>query len=108
MPVETVWYLQQINNPDNQGTVIPGEYIATSGPTVSGSSNLFVSVYNDQQHFAYIDNFGNIQDAWYDGSRSQWNLQQINGNANGPPASSTLTGPGALYVAVYNGQQHFA
>ena len=30
--------------------------------------DLFVSVYNDQQHFTYRDANGNLQDCWYDGS----------------------------------------
>src|SRR5580704_13936247 len=47
------------------------------------ASDLFVSVYNDQQHFSYLDGSGNIQDAWWGGE--QWHLQQINAGA-GPTA----------------------
>ena len=57
------WHLQQINN----GGV-------TTGP--SAASGLFVTVYNNQQHFAYIDGNGNVQDAWYGGGA--WHLQKIN------------------------------
>lgn len=35
----------------------------TPGPPASGA--LFVSVYNDQQHFTYLDKARNLQDAWY-------------------------------------------
>ncbi|HEV2640917.1 MAG TPA: hypothetical protein VGX23_37715 [Actinocrinis sp.] len=37
--------------------------------------DLYVSVYNNQQHFTYLDTTGRVQDTWYDG---QWHLQQIN------------------------------
>ncbi len=39
---------------------------------------MFVCQYNDQDHFAYLDVNGNIQDCWYDGPSNKWNLQQIN------------------------------
>ncbi len=83
------WSVQQINN----GGV-------TNGP--SAVSNLFVSVYNGQQHFAYIDNGGNVQDAWYD--NTGWHLQKINngGMTAGPPAG------GNLFVCDYTDQQHFS
>jgi hypothetical protein len=86
------WSLQQINNPHNAAAV-PGERIRTNGP--AALSNLFVIVYNNQQHFSYLDSNNNIQDAWYDGS--QWNLQQIN-----------YTDSYSLFVSVYNNQHHFA
>ena len=35
-----------------------------------------MSVYNDQQHFTYRDQGGNLQDAWY--GTNGWHLQQIN------------------------------
>jgi hypothetical protein len=91
------WNLQQINNPN--GPAVLHEYVATNGPGAAGS--LFVSVYNDQQHFAYIDFRGNIQDAWYDGAR--WNLQQINNN--GVTKGPMQNGP--LSVSAYNNQHHF-
>jgi hypothetical protein len=49
------WNLQQINNSGR-----------TNGPPVGGY--IFVSVYNGQQHFAYIDKNNKIQDAWHDGN----------------------------------------
>jgi CubicO group peptidase (beta-lactamase class C family) len=83
------WNLQQINNSGQ-----------TSGP--AALDDLFVSVYNNQQHFVYRDAKGNIQDAWYGGGG--WQLQHINngGMTQGPPAA------GDLFVSVYNNQQHFA
>jgi hypothetical protein len=86
------WNLQQINLPGGR----------TNGPAAAGDP--FVSVYNNQQHFAYTDGGGHIQDAWYDGATNSWNLQQINlpgGRTNGPPA---VDDP---FVSVYNNQQHF-
>src|SRR5437868_4756378 len=58
------WHLQKINN----GGMTPG-------PSAVGG--LFVSVYNDQHHFSYLDADGNIQDCWYDCS-GNWHLQKIN------------------------------
>ncbi len=83
------WSVQQINN----GGV-------TNGPLAA--SNLFISVYNNQQHFAYLDGRGNVQDAWW--GTGGWSLQQINngGMTGGPPAA------GNLFVSVYGSQQHFA
>ncbi len=82
------WQAQTLNNNGKTG-----------GPSAAGG--LFVSVYNDQQHFAYLDGSGNIQDAWYSGD--EWQLQQINngGKTKGPAAA------GSLFVSVYNNQQHF-
>ena len=83
------WHLQKINN---GGT--------THGPKAVG--NLFVSVYKDQQHFAYLDASGNVQDAFWDGN--SWHLQKINtgGTTQGPKAV------GNLFVSAYQNQQHFA
>lgn len=112
----STWHLQRINN---GGT--------TSGPPAAG--NLFVSVYQhapivsllpqqlgagptqpgllqstvpQEQHFVYLDHSGNIEDAFFDGSR--WHLQRINngGTTSGPAAA------GNLFVSVYGVQQHFA
>ncbi len=71
----------------------------TAGPPAVG--DLFVCVYNDQQHFTYRDDSGNIVDAWY--GTDGWHLQKINngGVTAGPPAV------GDLFVCVYNNQQHF-
>ena len=64
-------------------------------------SDLFVSVYNDQQHFVRRNADGIIKDAWY--GTNGWHLQQINlgGMTRGPAAV------GDLFVSVYNDQQHF-
>jgi hypothetical protein len=109
------WHLQQVAG--NDVLSVPGEFDAMNGPIAIGG--LFVTVYNDQQHFAYLytnpylnpPRLGSIQDAWYD-SYSWWNLQQINGTdpvvdgeyvlpLNAPDAA------GDLFVSVYNNQQHF-
>ncbi len=89
------WHLQRINN---GGT--------TAGPAADGS--LFVSVYTPslaslaQQHFAYIDRQGNVQDAFYDGQ--SWHLEKVNngGNTNGPPAAANL------FLSAYGSQHHYA
>jgi hypothetical protein len=75
--------------------------VATPDAPVA-AGNLFVSVYNDQQHFSYLDAEGNIQDCWYDGR--QWHLQKVNngGMTTGPSAV------GDVFVCVYNRQHHFA
>ena len=89
------WNLQQINGAGGQ---------TPDGPPAVGGP--FVSVYNNQQHFAYVDNVGTIWDSWWDGDHNVWKLQQINGaggqTPDGPPAV------GGLFVSVYNNQQHFA
>ena len=84
------WNLQKINNGG-----------CTPGPAAAG--NLFVSVYNNQHHFTYLDKAGNIQDAWLDNKDNKWNLQKINngGCTPGPAAA------GNLFVSVYNNQHHF-
>jgi len=85
------WNLQQIN----AGGL-------TNGPAAVGGP--FVSVFGQQQHFAYPDTAGIIWDSWYDGGSNSWNLQQINagGLTNGPAA---VGGP---FVSVFGQQQHFA
>ena len=107
------WNLQQINR--GVGATVSGEPVMTNGPAVAG--DLFVSVYNDQQHFTYRDARGNVQDCWYDGPNNRWNLQQIN-NANGsgatvagePIAAASATAPAVsgLFVCQYGNQDHFA
>jgi hypothetical protein len=75
---------------------------------------LFVCVYNDQQHFSYLDHNGNVQDAWY--GTDGWHLQQINnGGGNGGtipgeniiPVSASAVAVSGPFVCVYNDQQHF-
>jgi hypothetical protein len=108
---EKQWHLQQIN--EGAGPAVAGEYVATPGaPAAAG--DLFVSVYNDQQHFSYLDAEGNIQDCWYDGGLGAWKLQQINEGAGPAVAGEYVATPGApaaagdLFVSVYNDQQHFS
>lgn len=109
------WHLQQINNRSKPSA--PGEYVATDGPPARSDSSLFVSVYNNQQHFVYIDENHNLQDAWWDGDDNVWRIQQIN-NAKEPTIQgeyAATDGPqvapqvnAALFVSVYNNRQHFA
>jgi hypothetical protein len=104
------WNLQQINNANGAGATVPGEYIATTQATAPAAGGVFVCEYNGQDHFAYIDTNGNIQDCWYDGAN--WNLQQIN-TGTGPTVAGeyvATNGPAAtgdLFVSVYGSQQHF-
>jgi hypothetical protein len=89
---------------------LAGEYIAVPQATAAAAGGVFVCPYNDQQHFAYLDANGNIQDCWY--GTDGWHLQQINrGNGPSSPEDWVATdGPvaaGDLFVTVYNGQQHF-
>ncbi|HUX66621.1 MAG TPA: hypothetical protein VMV31_03950 [Terriglobales bacterium] len=83
----------------SQATAAPAWAPTTNGPPAAG---MFVSVYQNQQHFAYLDGSGNIEDAFFDGSR--WHLQRINnhGTTAGPAAASSPV------VSVYQNQQHFA
>ena len=98
------WNLQHIN----------GAGGLTDGPATAGLP--FVSVYGEQQHFFYLGwtmfappviepvlTTGIIHDAWFDGTKQLWNLQQINGSggvtsgpdAVGGPSASVLTAEGA-------------
>jgi hypothetical protein len=90
------WHLQKINDGG-----------ATSGPPAAG--NLFVSVFGEQQHFAYLDRSGNVEDAFFDRGSNNWHLQKINdgGATSGPPAANPPAA-GNLFVSVFGDQQHFA
>ena len=109
---EGTWHLQQINDAGGSGATVPGEYIAMPLATAAAVGGVFVCAYNDQDHFAYLDANGAIQDCWYDGSQNAWKLQQIN-RGIGPSAPEdwvATDGPavvGELFVSVYNDQQHF-
>jgi hypothetical protein len=109
------WNLQQLNNANGAskaGVGLNSQPIALPTATVVSSGGLFVSVYNDQQHFFFMDENNNIQDVWYNGHH-QWNLQQIN-HANGIitqqgeylACSQAPAAQGDMCVAVYNGQHH--
>lgn len=89
------WNLQQLNLGDK-----------TQGQEAAGDP--CVSVYGEQQHFAYSDRRGIIWDAWYDGGDQSWNLQQINsGTLNNSGVTRGTLAIGGLFVWVYNDQQHF-
>jgi len=121
--VANQWNLQQINNGDGQGPTVPGEYVACPQATATPFNFEFLRLsacaFGDQQHFAYQDGNGNIQDCWYDDA-SGWHLQQINnGNGQGPTvpgeyvacpqatASMPLGGFITLSVCAFGDQQHF-
>jgi hypothetical protein len=68
----------------------------TDGPRAAGLP--CVSVYGDQQHVFYQgrvpdgDRTGIIHDAWYDGAKDRWSVQQINGTGGmtaGPAAAGS-------------------
>jgi len=99
-PSRNSWNLQQINAGGR-----------TQGPTaVAGPS---IGVYQNQQHFAYLDGKGAIWDSWYDGGKNVWNLQQLNlgGRTSGPAAKPGVQGkelgPVSVWVDPSNSQQHF-
>ncbi len=83
------WNIQQVNDSG-----------LTSGPTAAAGPG--ISVYGEQQHFAYLDNSGAIRDAWYDLGSNAWNIQQLTagGLTDGPAAA------GDPFVSVYGQQQH--
>ncbi len=106
------WNLQQINDANGSGATVAGEFDRRpSQATAPAAGGLFVCQYNDQDHFAYLDANGNIQDCWYDGPNNRWNLQQINGATPTVAGEPVMTnGPavaGDLFVSVYDNQQHF-
>jgi hypothetical protein len=89
------WNLQQINN----GGATKGP-VATAGP--------FIGVYQNQQHFAYLDKAGNLWDSFYNGS--SWGLQKINAGGVTNGAAALVDGAASL-VSIWNDptntQQHF-
>ena len=96
---------------------MPGESIVSPAATAPATGKLFVSIYNNEQHFAYMDGNGNVQDVWWDGNANRWNRQQIT-NAGGKGASvpgefiaapvATAAASGHLVVSVDDNEQHFA
>jgi hypothetical protein len=103
------WNLQQINA--GAGPTVAGEPVAAGQATAAAAGGFFVCQYNQQDHFAYTDVNGHIQDCWYDGPSNRWNLQQVNGGGPTVAGEPVMTnGPavaGDLFVTVYNDQQHF-
>jgi rubredoxin len=106
------WHLQQING--GTKTTVPGEYVAVPDApamALNDFSSLFVCTFGDQQHFAYIDVNGNLQDCWYDDT-SGWHLQQINGGTKTTVPGEYVAVPDApvgssLFVCTFGNQQHF-
>lgn len=108
------WHSQTING---ENGVSGGSAVRAAGGLdddgilVVGS--MHVCTYNGQQHFAYIDSDGNVQDVWWDGVT--WHLQQItNVNAAGTVVAEQLCYKGDtpqarsnLFVCAYHNQQHF-
>ena len=84
------WNLQQIN----QGAETPG---------AAAAGDPFVSVFGQQQHFAYRDAAGASLDAWYDSVTKNWSLQQINMSG----VTSGAAAVGDPFVTVFGDQQHF-
>ena len=72
---------------------------------------LFVSVFEDQQHFTYRDASAQLQDAWL--GCGEWNLQQLSDGAAAVsgeyviPTPGPMPAPGSPFVSVYDDQQHF-
>ena len=75
------------------------------------AGRVFVSVFGDQQHFAYRDNKALLWDAWFNGANGTWNVQQLNSMPNAPQLKQGQTN-GALaagdpFVSVFGEQLHF-
>jgi len=86
------WNLQKINAGGK-----------TNGPPALVGIVPFVSVFlNAQLHVFYVDEAGNIWDAYYDAGAGSWNLQQITGGGKTNPLPATVP-----FVSVFlNEQQH--
>ena len=112
------WNLQQLTGTKatlGNEPIVNNAGVNNAGPPAA--SDVFVSVYGNQQHIIYRDTTGNIQDVYYDGNN--WNLLQLTGlnaptcpqpplctaknsiinNAGPPPA-------GNVFASVYNNQLH--
>jgi hypothetical protein len=90
------WNLQRINN----------GHCTNGPPAVNGP---YIGVYGNQQHFAYIDNSGNVWDSFFDGNEQRWHLQKINngGCTYGPAALLGSYKNPVSIMNVTNTQQHF-
>jgi rubredoxin len=104
------WNKQQINcnRQSNCPRTSKSADAVSKGPEASGGP--FVSTYSEhnQQHFAYLDTKGGIQDVFYcpDCSGEKWVVQQI----NQPGLTDAPAAVAAPFVSVFSGhdQQHFA
>lgn len=87
------WNLLQLTG---TGGVTKGGPVAVGAPAAA--------LYANQLQVCYRDKSGNIQDAWYNGSTSEWTVQQLTGTAGlagvGPVAVGNLS-----IVSYYNPQQ---
>jgi hypothetical protein len=89
------WNLQHIN----------GAGGLTDGPRAARLPS--VRVHGDQQHCCYLgrasrtDEEGIIHDAWFDGAKERWNLQQINGDGGLTPGPAAVSGP---FASVFSPQ----
>jgi hypothetical protein len=95
--VDHKWQCNQIN-PSGHPTAADARchQIDTNGPPAA--SDIFVSVFGDQQHFSYIDGAGNIWDSFYRKDHG-WKFQPINTNGHAPAGGS--------FVSAFYDQQHF-
>jgi hypothetical protein len=85
------WHLQHIN----------GAGGLTDGPATAGLP--FVSAHGEQQHVFYVgrtaflvpiaDEEGIIHDAWFDGAKDRWNIQQINSDGGLTAGPAAAGGP---------------
>jgi hypothetical protein len=109
-PPEPGWKMQQII-----GDVpsVANESIAYSGaPPLGSDSYWFVCAYDNQLHYVYLDDSGNVQDCFYaPGCQDPWNLQQINGPtatvfSESIACAQALPG-GPPFVCTFGDQLHF-
>ena len=95
----TPWKPQQLNN--GGWTDAPP---AAGGPTIWAVSIDAYDVYQDQLHFTYLAENGEIWDVWYDGPVNAWKKQKMNIDAgrapyyttDAPPASDAAANPAGL------------
>lgn len=100
------WHLQQIN--EGKVTTVSGESVACSGAPVAGS-DLFVSTFENEQHFTYTDEQSNVQDCVYDGDSNTWQVRQLTGGSwplSSPAPSGYPTGT-PVFVRSFGSQLHF-
>jgi hypothetical protein len=107
------WHLQQINEGDV--TTVSGELVACPGAPAAGALSqpipavLFVSTFENEQHFTYADAQFNLQDCVYDGDANTWEVRQLTGGSlpeSSPAPSADSSGTG-IFVGAFGSQQHF-
>ncbi len=90
------WNLQQLSG--------SGPAVKTAAPAAVGDP--IVIIYDGQMHVCYVDNSGNIQDAWWDGAN--WNWQRLTG-AGGVTGFPGIAAPAAIGLSSgveYSNQMH--